>query len=1007
MNTFHKALCYCEEKVNTGFFKSFFSVFCAFSFILPFASGDSLIAQPSYKTYTKYVNPFVGTGGHGHTFPGATMPFGMVQLSPDTRIDGSWDGCGGYHHDDSIIYGFTHTHLSGTGITDYGDVMLMPTTGTPVVTALKNGSYKEGYASHFSHKKESASPGYYQVHLDDDNIDVELTAAYRVGFHRYVFPKSNQSNIILDLTHRDKVLESSIRVIDSRHIEGMRRSRAWAPDQILYFAIEFSKQYEAYGIFVNDSLQKNLDEANGINIKSFFQFHTASGEPIYVKVAISAVSTAAAWGNMEAELQGWDFEQARANAEATWNYNLSKIEVKGGTEEQKRVFYTALYHTMIAPNLYSDGDGSYRGRDMQIHKSPVSPYYTVYSLWDTFRGLHPLFTIIVPKQDGDFIKTFLLEYEQGGRLPVWELSSNETDCMIGYHSVSVIADAAVKGITGFDQKEALYAMTHSAELDHYGLNAYRDHGYIGIEDEMESVSKTLEYSYDDWCISQLAIMVKDDVTYKEYHERAQWWKNVFDPSTSFMRPRKNGGFLSPFDPYEVNFNYTEANAWQYRFFVPQDISGMIKAMGGKEKFSSRLDTLFSTTSKTTGREQADISGMIGQYAQGNEPSHHMAYLYDYAEKPWKTQQLVRKIMTEFYHDTPDGLIGNEDCGQMSAWFVLSAMGFYSVTPGSPYYAIGSPLFDTVKIHLDNQKIFTIIANNNSPDHVFIQSMRVNNQPTDSFYISHEMILKGKTVSFEMGSNPLMQIKGPTSPPSLIATSLIVTDPLIQASSNTFHESQAIALKSRDAGTKIFYTLDGSDPSIHSLRYTQPFSIHESTTVKAIAVNEAGVLSKIVTGKFFKNNKNWKVNYITKYSQYTGGGDQALADGQSGGKDFRNGMWQGWWGNDMEVIVDLGKLQSVSKVGAEFLQDERTWILMPSKVTFEASTDGKDFKEVASINNDIPDTLVASTIKQFTATIPSQQMRFVKIKATNYGKLPAWHQGAGGDAWIFSDEIFIE
>ncbi|MGB3076568.1 MAG: GH92 family glycosyl hydrolase, partial [Chitinophagales bacterium] len=647
------------------FFTPLKVVFVAF-FLCPHISA----AQSSL---TQFVNPFIGTGGHGHTFPGATIPFGMIQLSPDTRIDDSWDGCGGYHYSDSVIYGFTHTHLSGTGVSDYGDILLMPTLGEPVLTPMKNGNFKDGYASHFSHAQEAAAPGYYAVHLDDNNIDVELTTASRVGMHKYTFPKSEQSNIILDLAHRDEVIESSVTIIDGRHVQGMRRSRGWAANQVVYFAIEFSKQFNTYGISVNGVMApaeqlSNSNEQAGKNIQAFFQFNTSNGEAILAKVALSAVSMEGARNNLERELPTWDFEEVHINADATWNYRLNKIEVKGGTATQKKIFYTALYHCMIAPNAYNDVDKNYRGRDGQVHNTR-STYYTVFSLWDTYRALHPLLTILAPKETGDFIQTMLLQFEQGGSLPVWELSSNETNCMIGYHAVSVIADAAAKGIKGFDYKKALDAMKASAGSNKFGLSSYRENGCISVSDEGESVSKTLEYAYDDWCIAQMALKMNDTATYKTFIQRAQFWKNLFDPETGFMRPKKNGNFISPFDPYEVNFNYTEANAWQYRFAVQQDIEGLKKMSGGAQKMEAALDSLFSTTSKTSGREQSDISGLIGQYAHGNEPSHHMAYLYDYTGNPGKTQSLISEIINNMYHDSPDGLIGNEDCGQMSAWYV--------------------------------------------------------------------------------------------------------------------------------------------------------------------------------------------------------------------------------------------------------------------------------------------------------------------------------------------------
>lgn len=957
---------------------------------------------------THLVNPFIGTGGHGHTFPGATLPFGMVQLSPDTRIDGSWDGCGGYHYSDSVIYGFSHTHLSGTGISDYGDVLLMPTMGNPELSTYKNGSYKTGYASHFSHQRESAEPGYYAVHLDDDDIHVALTATARCGMHQYTFPKSEESNIILDLAHRDEVISSSIQVIDGRHMQGMRRSKAWAANQVVFFAMEFSKQFNRCGIVVNDSAavlaaSQFSKEYAGKNVKAWFQFNTSANENILVKVGISAVSAEGAWYNLKSEMPDWDFQEVRRNAAFTWNSFLSRIEVKGGSEEEKINFYTALYHALIAPNLYSDADGSYLGRDGKIHTAR-HPYYTVFSLWDTYRALHPLLTIVTPKENTDFIKSMLLQYEQAGRLPVWELSANETDCMIGYHSVSVIADAAAKGLKGFDYKLALDAMKHSAGLSIYGLAPYRENGFISMEDEGESVSKTLEYAYDDWCIAQMALRVNDTTTFREFNQRAQYWKNLFDPATGFMRPKKNGSFLKPFDPYEVNFNYTEANSWQYRFCVQQDVDGLKNMLGGDLALEKALDSLFTTTSKITGREQPDISGMIGQYAHGNEPSHHIAYLYNYAGRPSKTQTRVRQIMQEMYQNTTAGLSGNEDCGQMSAWYVFSAMGFYPVTPGSPYYAIGSPLFDTILVRA-GMKTFSLHASQQNDLDQYIQSMKVNGKASDTFYISQQMILQGAVIDFEMGRQPHDQVAKVMAPPSAITLSPIAVNPYISPSHQMFSGSITVSIHLPENGTKIFYTTDGTDPTQNSKRYVKPFRVTESLTVKAMAMNSHGRKSKVVTTSYRKTSNNWKVQYLTPYNQqYNGGSELVLIDGQTGGINFKNGFWQGWWGQDMQVVVDFGKSVPITMLTAGFLQDQKSWILMPDRVVMEGSEDGQTFRHLATVENDVPYVEVQPVRKDFTAAVSAGSIRFLKITAVNAGKLPQGHPGAGDDSWIFCDEI---
>jgi predicted alpha-1,2-mannosidase len=955
------------------------TLLCLFLFIPP-----EVFAQ---RDLTRYVNPFVGTGGHGHTFPGAIVPFGMVQLSPDTRLTG-WDGCSGYHYSDSVVYGFSHTHLSGTGISDYGDVLLMPTVG----------ALKKTYTSRFSHQNETASPGFYSVRLDDGDIFVELTATSRAGMHRYTFPSTNEANVILDLAHRDKVLDSGLK-IENQTILGWRRSQAWARDQIVYFAIEFSQPFIEHGF---DGL------------RGFFRFDARSGKPIVVRVGISAVSTDGALRNLRAEMDHWDFAKVRSEASTAWNRELSKITVSGGTDAQLTNFYTGLYHTMTAPNVFMDVDGQYRGRDFKIHKATDFTNYTVFSLWDTFRAAHPLYTIIDTRRTRDFIKTFLAQYEQGGRLPVWELAANETDTMIGYHAVSVIADAAAKGIDGFDLRKAFAAMKHSAELRHYGLGPYIDNGFISTEDERESVSKTLEYAYDDWCIAEVARRLGQTADYGRYLARAQHYQNVFDPRTGFMRPRSNGGWTEPFDPREVTFHFTEANAWQYTFFVPQDISGLIDRLGGQEKFASKLDQMFEAESKTTGREQADITGLIGQYAHGNEPSHHIAYLYNYAGQPWKTQRRVRQIMDQFYKPTPDGLIGNEDCGQISAWYVLSAAGFYPVTPGSTTYAIGTPLFPEVEFNLENGKTFRIVAPDVSEQNIYIQFAVLNNYPSRKSYINHADLMAGGQLLLQMGPRPNPNWgTGPGNEPvSRISGRHIVPVPLIKGAGQTFRNNLTIDVQSLGRADAIHYTIDGSQPSTRSPRFEKPFAIDKTTIVKAISIDR-GRQSRAATARFQQIAHEWKLTLNARYSsQYPGGGEAALIDGIRGTTNWTSGAWQGYWGNDLVAVVDLGKRQSITKLGAGFLQDAGSWIWMPRSVSFELSLDGQNFVPVLTIPNDVPDgsdpAVNAGTVaKDFVKNITRQEARYVRIRAVNYGKIPAWHPGYGGDAWIFVDEIIIE
>ena len=952
------------------------------------------------RDLTRYVNPFIGTGGHGHTFPGAIVPFGMVQLSPDTRLTG-WDGCSGYHYSDSTLYGFSHTHLSGTGISDYGDILLLPTVDSASLVSPR--------PVRFQHRNETASPGYYSVKLDDGNILVELTATARVGMHRYTFPSTQAADIILDLAHRDQVIDSGFRITGDNSLVGWRRSRAWAKDQVIYFALEFSQPFTSFGS-IGAEFGKG-DEIAGTNLKTYFRFDALRGAPVLVKVGISAVDSEGARRNLRSELNHWDFDKVRADAKAAWNAELNKVVATGGSDARLTNFYTSLYHAMTAPNLFMDVDGRYRGRDFKTHVAEGFSNYTVFSLWDTFRAAHPLYTIVDQKRTRDFIKTFLAQYQQGGRLPVWELAANETDTMIGYHAVSVIADAAAKGISGFDLNKALEAMKHSAELRHQGLGAYVDHGFISMEDERESVSKVLEYAYDDWCIARVAQMLGRTGDYERYIARAQSYKNVFDRASGFMRPRSNGNWLERFEPREVTFAFTEANSWQYTFFAPHDISGLMNLIGGRQNFARKLDQLFAADSQTTGREQADITGLIGQYAHGNEPSHHMAYLYDYVGQPWKTQMRVRQIMDQFYKPEPDGLIGNEDCGQMSAWYVLSAAGFYPVTPGSTVYAIGSPLFPEVRFNLENRKSFVVRARDVSDRNIYIQSATLNGRPYGKSFLLHDDLMRGGELVFRMGPRPNLGWgtgRG-NEPVSGISAPEIVPVPVIKASGQMFRGQLEISVDRIDGKRgNLYYTLDGSEPDTRSQIFTKPFLIKTDATVKALAIAADGRRSQVVTAKYHRIPHDWKITLVSNYSlQYPAGGDFALIDGIRGTANWSGGGWQGYQGKDFVAVLDLGRMQQVSKVGAGFLQDMGSWIWMPSRVEFELSTDGKTFDPALSIANEVPEKQEGVVTRDFVKSISPRNARYIRIRAVNFGKIPAWHPGSGGEAWIFVDEIVVE
>ena len=916
----------------------------------------------------KNVNPFIGTDGHGHTYPGATVPFGMVQLSPDTRIDGSWDGCSGYHYSDKTIYGFSHTHLNGTGCSDYGDIMLMPTMGEP---SFDN----KMYSSTFSHQNEKASAGFYSVKLDKHNIDVRLTTSTRVGFHEYTFNNSGQANVILDLNHRDKLLYGDVKIIDNKTIEILRRSEAWAKDQYVYARIEFNVPMKISKSKGDSKLELFY---RGSEVAISFSKQVKKGEKILVKVSLSPTSYEGAKLN-SSEIKHWDFEKVKAAAEQLWNKELSKIQITETNKDKLAVFYTALYHTMVQPNIAQDIDGKYRGRDNKIHVAEGFDYYSVFSLWDTFRAAHPLYTLIDKKRTADFINTFLKQYEQGGRLPVWELASNETDCMIGYHSVSVMADAMAKGITGFDYEKAFEAAKHSAMLDHLGLDAYKRQGFISMDDEHESVSKTLEYAYDDWCIAQMALLLNKKEDFEYFMKRSQNWKNIFDWNTGFMRPKKNGGWDKPFDPREINNNFTEGNSWQYSFFVPQDIPGMIEAYGGYEKFEAKLDEMFNSESKTTGREQVDVTGLIGQYAHGNEPSHHMTYLYNYVGKPEKTTEKVHYILNNFYKNTLDGLIGNEDCGQMSAWYVLSSMGIYAVTPGSGEWTKTTPYFEKATINFENKEQLTI------------------SKKGFRGYLK-EVLAKAENNN---------------------SGEIIIPVPVIEAESKSFKDKLLISIENDNFDKNyrpysIKYKVEDETQKKSEFKvYSQPFEIDKTSTVTAYSVVdlEAGLGgSEHVSATFYKNPNNYTIDIKSKYNpQYHAGGNDGLLDGINGTTNWRKGDWQGYQSQDFEAIVDLQSEKKVSNFSATFLQDQRSWIMMPTKVEYYSSSDNVNFTLITTVANDVDPKKDENTIKDFNFNSSKPiNARYIKVKAYNLGKLPEWHLGYpfDGDAFIFIDEITI-
>lgn len=970
-----------------------------FSLLAILLAGLQLTAQ---QGNSRWVNPFIGTGGHGHTFPGATMPFGMMQLSPDTRLEG-WDGCGGYHYSDDKIYGFSHTHLSGTGVPDYCDILFMPFTGDPEFDNRK-------YASGFSHANEKASPGYYEVLLDKHNIKAQLTTSYRSGMHQYSFPaKTESGGLLIDLKHRDQVIDAYIEKVSDFEVKGYRRSKGWARDQQVYFYIRFERPISDMIMMGGEKDDKNKPyAASGKELKAALTFPLDASGKLRVKIGISGVSMDGARKNLDTEISSWNFDLVKNQAAEVWDKELGKIDVSGGTTDQKAIFYTALYHTMVSPNIYMDVDGAYRGTDLKEHRAVGFTNYTVFSLWDTYRALHPLMTIINQDRTRDWINTFLNEYKNGGMLPVWELSGNETFCMIGYHSVPVIADAYQKGIMGFDTKLAMEAMRSYAESDRFGISKYMRDGFLSNEKEHESASKTMEYAYDDWCIAQFAKLTADWDTYKTYMERAQYYKNLYDPSTGHIRGKMQASWYSPFDPKEINNFFTEGNSWHYSFAAPQDIEGLAKLMGGREKFANKVNELFTTSSALTGRDQSDVTGLIGQYAHGNEPSHHMAYLFTYAAKPWKTEELINKICTEFYTNSPDGLIGNEDCGQMSAWYVLSAMGFYPVLPGMGQYVFGSPLFDEVKIHLENSNTFTLKANRKSAADIYVQSVKQWDRPYSKLYMEHADLMKGGTLEMTMGATPALKkaITDSDLPYSAIRQELIVPVPYFENPSNKFKGSQAIVLKTIEPGAKIWYRIMRSNIRSVFVPYTKPFSITESSQIDAYAEKD-GKKSKTVSQQFTRLVVDKTIQVLSKvHAMYTAGGPDALIDGMMGTANWRTGEWQSYYDQDLEAILDLKEERVVNYAAIHVLQDPGPWIIFPSELIIYSSKDGKQFTEAGRVKNTIAVSENKGAEVQELGEKLEIKTRYIKIKAISGGKLPAWHESAGSPSHLFIDEIII-
>ena len=930
----------------------------SFSTVKPILLAAALLfAACGGKTLTSYVNPLVGTDGHGHTFPGAIVPFGQIQPSPDTRLEG-WDGCSGYHYSDDTIFGFSHTHLSGTGCEDYGDVLIMPVDEREMREVRFGNDMRNGYKHHFQHKNETARAGYYKVMLDDNGLPctiVELTADRRVAYHRYTYVEDQHNSFIIDLRHRDVLLEGNIRLTDEGFLVGYRRSSAWNPDQKLFFAIRSNVPFERV-VVSDDSSQ------------AFVQFATAKQAEL--QVAISGVDINGAIGNL-ITAKYKDFESARQAADRTWEDALGKLTVEGGSREEKRCFYTALYHCMTAPYLWSDEDGRYRGTDGKIHVADEGrEVYTVFSLWDTYRALHPLLTQIEPERTVDFVYTAMKNFEQGGELPMWELAGHETHCMIGYHAVPMMLEAynylydKDGTIAGYTPKQLLDAMVATSNRTE-AHRAYGKQGYLTSELDNESVSKTLEYAYDDWCIARMADIAGDTATARTYWIRSQSWQNIID-TNGFVHARRNGGFVTPFDPTEVNNHFTEANSWQYSTYVPHDLDKWVERIGGKEKAVEFLDSLFEGHNAMSGRDQADVTGLIGMYAHGNEPSHHAAWLYSLLGQPKKTEKYVHKILDELYTSEPDGLCGNEDCGQMSAWYVLASLGLYEPCPGSGQWVKTKPIF----------------TSNLSP------------------LTSH--------------LSPL------TCPDSLRITPCpVFNDWRIQMTGDGDYLGEAWEYAADEA--RFFYRDDDGKiyPVLNCLeerRNVCPFGVFSSTKeteVEYAAQIDGCLMSQFVTQRLVRVQTDKHVTYLTQPApQYTENGPEGMIDNIFGNINYRIGGWQGWQG-DMVAVVELDKARSVSLVGVNCLENMRSWIFYPKSIKIEYSLDGEnwmpygDKEEVKTAPGDDPQARQGESTTQLFSIFKKVRAKYFKLTVENYGTLPDWHISAGEQAWLFVDEIIIK
>lgn len=934
----------------------------------------------SNAQYARKVNPFIGTGGHGHTYPGAVFPFGMVQPSPDTRTEG-WDACSGYHYSDSTILGFSQTHLSGTGIADYCDILIMPTIKEP---DLHKG-YQD-FQSSFSHKSEKAYAGYYEVFLSTPKIKAEITASARVAHYRFTpTQKSEYIYCVIDLAHRDQVLDHDINVIDEQNINGKRISKSWAQQQHIYFHLSSDQ-----------SMSYVKQDENGQKMVLRMKY----APEIQIKIALSPVSEHNAKLNMEKEVPHFNWSQTLAENQKAWEKELQRIEFHG-TPEQDTIFYTALYHNFIVPNLFQDVNGDYRGTDLKVHHDTSFNYYTVFSLWDTYRTTHALYDLIMPDRALDFIKTLLQQYKDGGQLPMWELAGNYTGCMIGYHAASVISEAYLKGITAFDTRLALKAMISETQALELGKPAFRQKQVIEINDEHESVSKTLEYSYDDYAIGTYANAIGDKNTAEKFLESSKNYLNLINAETKFVQPRMEGSFV-PFDPTAVNYHYTEANGWQYNFGMPHDIIEYLKVLGGPDSLERKLDEMFSTTS-LSGRNQVDITGLIGQYAHGNEPSHHVSHVYNFTNSPSKTQFYTQKIINNFYNNSPDGLIGNEDCGQMSAWYIFNAMGFYPFVPASNYYTLTSPVARYVKINLENGNIFEIVNNPKEDTLTYISEMTLNGSSHEKRFITHDEIVNSGVLRFTSSTQPQDEKWADYLFPLQKVKSTIPL-PFFKYENYVFRDSVKVEINHLYDYVDLFYEI-GENGTYQE--YTHPLTIKQNTKIYTYASFKMRK-SNEATATFHQLQHNLTIQSLSPYdTSYDGGNKDALIDGIISPDHYHSGFWQGFYDTSLHVVLKMEERKTIESVKVGFLNDPRSWIWVPKNMKVYGSKKGKKYKLLGTTPAPYDRTNTTEERIEYKVQLEkAKPFKYIKIVAEYPGDIPEWHPGRGKPCYIFADEIII-